>query len=123
MTAHDTLAALGEADSRLRELRLALRTRADVGEILTRTDLSAEPPAVEWYVDAVLKSGDTFSWRLCAYSADSAWKVEADVSRVIATGSYTELAFDVRTTDDIGLRETLLVAASDLYSARDIGRR
>jgi hypothetical protein len=123
MTAHDTLAALGEVDSRLRELARALSNRADVSGILTRTDHSTDPPAVEWYVDAELKSGEALSWRLCAYSAGSTWTIEADVSRVITTGSYTERAFDVRATDDIGLREALLAGAADLYSTRDIQRR
>lgn len=120
-TFRDLLAALGDAAASLKQLSLQLRQRVDVTSVERRCEITGgERPAVEWYVDAELASGDALSWRLLVYWSDSEWVIEADVRRVVAGGSHVEVEFESRRSDDATLRTELLAAADDLTSAADV---
>ena len=121
MTGADTVAAFGAVAGRLRKLIFGLNGRPDVSEVLTRTDLTEDPPAVEWFVDAELTAGEALSWRLLAYWRDATWTIEADISRVQRAGSITELRFDDRTATDGDLYDALLKTADDLVAQMTFG--
>ena len=117
----DLLAALGDAAASLKQHSLQLRQRVDVTSVERRCEITGgERPAVEWYVDAELASGDALSWRLLVYWSDAEWVIEADVRRVVAGGSHVEVEFESRTSDDAALRKQLLAAADDLTSATGV---
>jgi hypothetical protein len=114
----DLMKVLGDVAASLQELSVRLRQRHDVTGVDRRCEISGgERPAVEWYVDAELASGDALSWRLLVHWADAEWVIEADVRRVSRSGSDAEVEFDNRTSDDAALRAELLAAAADLNSA------
>jgi hypothetical protein len=114
MDAHDTLASLGMVEKQMGELARALRDKPRVKDVFRDFRVSEEPPAVEWYVDAVLATDDSISFRLAAYWTAPSWTVEADVSRVRRVGTDREIEVPARTVVEADLRSAMLSAASDL---------
>ena len=114
----DLVAALGDVTASLKNHSLRLRQRVDVTSVERRCEITGgERPAVEWYVDAELGTGDALTWRLLLYWSGAEWVIEADIRRVAIGGSHAEVEFDRRVSHDATLGKELLAAADDLTSA------